>query len=116
MDDREAGKLVGRAYIPFGYAANALATLPSSLWHTIKIEVKDGRYRYTISDFAMGMGSYKEDEAKPLEQYFVRKMMYFKNDGRPRQPVESLIVATQATGSAEMQGLRAAMQGKGKEF
>lgn len=112
MDDREIGKLIGRAYEPFGWEANVMVTLPSRLWRTIKVEVKDGRYRYTITNFNMAMGAELESSAKPVEMRFVKNVTNFKSDNTPRNPVLSVIEAVQASSSGEVASLKKALAGK----
>lgn len=48
LDDKEDNIIIGKGYIDKGH--NPLVSNPKN-WFTIKIEAKDGRYRYSIYDF-----------------------------------------------------------------
>lgn len=50
LDDREAGILIGKLYSPRTLETDYEGVYLDLLF-TFKIEVKDGRYRYTASDF-----------------------------------------------------------------
>ena len=49
-DEREAGLIQGRGWRSI-YTAAAGFTMQSKLWYTVKLALKDGRYKYDISDF-----------------------------------------------------------------
>ncbi len=45
LDDKESGQLIVKAIMPESYLSQ-----PVNFWFTTTIEVKDGRFRYTITD------------------------------------------------------------------
>ena len=45
MDDKEAGKIIVKGNFPITYYMNE-----AWIYHTLTIEIKDGRYRYTLTD------------------------------------------------------------------
>jgi hypothetical protein len=50
MEDKESGKIVGKALMPVIF--KKFGTFPNgSIHYTISIYVKDGRYKYEITDF-----------------------------------------------------------------
>jgi len=68
LDDPANGKIIGRA--PFSFqsmpaTADDLNIYNNTLWYTITINVKDGAYRYVISDF--GVQHHNEKEILDLE-------------------------------------------------
>lgn len=68
MDDRESGRIIGKA--SFSVTHRALgANYPSGYFrYTISIHVRDGRYRYEVSDFYhMGDGN-KISDSGPIEE------------------------------------------------
>ena len=46
LDDKENGELIGKGYLETSWGATTIY-----VGHTIKIQVKDGRYKYEITDF-----------------------------------------------------------------
>lgn len=48
MDDKAAGKLVGNAFSDI-HGMSATMMTKMKLWYAITVELKDGRYRYTIN-------------------------------------------------------------------
>lgn len=107
MDDHEAGKLIGRAYAQFDFAAGIGRPQPWALWRKIKVEVKEGKYRYTISDFVLG-GPISQPDASthPLESWLAPTIARGK---RPGNMVLSVIAGADVTGKQEAASLQAAM-------
>ena len=73
MDDRESGKLIGRAYAQFEFSGGFGPTLPWAMWRTIKVEMKEGRYRYTVTNFVLGHSTTSLDSSpptQPIEAWF----------------------------------------------
>lgn len=51
LDDKDAGIVIGKGYFETLWKANFLYTYQLQIWHTIKISIKDGKYKYEITDF-----------------------------------------------------------------
>jgi hypothetical protein len=51
MDDKEEGKIVGRASIPLKYNNMPIITSAGSISYNISVYVKDGKYKYEFADF-----------------------------------------------------------------
>ena len=71
-DDRDLNILIVKGFIAKGH--NVSAQHPKN-WFTLKIEMKDGRYRYTlhdiIYDFTVSMGTVSKDYSVLLEEWLV---------------------------------------------
>jgi hypothetical protein len=56
LDDKEAGKIIGKGYflagIPKSNSGVVKSAISVSVYFTVDIQVKDGRYRYLFSDFS----------------------------------------------------------------
>jgi len=50
LDEREKGRIIGKAYISVGWQANFLQYISTKAWHTFDINIKDGKVRITFSD------------------------------------------------------------------
>ncbi|WP_051359804.1 DUF4468 domain-containing protein [Adhaeribacter aquaticus] len=48
MEDKDSGKLIGKAYQDI--VIKVLMPVRMKLWYTVKIQVKDGRYKYDITN------------------------------------------------------------------
>ena len=51
MDDKESGKIVGKALMPVYHKAFGSDYDSGNIHYTISIYLKDGRYKYEVSDF-----------------------------------------------------------------
>ena len=51
LEDKDAGIVIGKGYFVTLWKASFLFTYEFQVWHTIKISLKDGKYKYEISDF-----------------------------------------------------------------
>ncbi|KAA3438902.1 DUF4468 domain-containing protein [Rufibacter hautae] len=49
IDDKETGVLMGKGFSDI--IVTTLIPVKLKLWYTVKVEVKDGRYRYQMTDF-----------------------------------------------------------------
>jgi hypothetical protein len=59
LDDKESGRLIVKGSFRITYYMN-----PAWVYHTLTLEVKDGRYRYTLTDFVFDNNQW----AAPLEE------------------------------------------------
>lgn len=84
MDDKESGIIVGKGFndIYIKILANPVAI---QMWYSIKIQCKDGRYKYEIYDinFKSYSSQYAASSSSPAEPTFDKKT-YYKKNGEPR--------------------------------
>ena len=110
MDDRESGKLIGNANaetsIDYG---GILGTAPTRLWRTIRVEIKEGRYRYTFTNFDMGALSGLQAEAHPIEAWFKPSSLIYNKDGSPKRAAASIFKGVQQSGESQVSSLHEAM-------
>lgn len=52
MDDKAGGKIIGKAFSDI-VVYDGKVSEKRRLWYTLKVEMKDGRYRYELKDFLM---------------------------------------------------------------
>lgn len=113
MDDRVSGKLIGRAYAQFEFSGVFGEPLPWTMWRTIKVEMKEGRYRYTISDFILGTSiTYPNisPPTKPIESWLADFQKSKKPLGKmAARQQDSVIKGIRSTGEEEVLSLRALM-------
>src|SRR5450830_1164209 len=53
LDDKETGEVIGKGCFKAVWMINFYSSQSVNVWKTIKIQIKDGRYRYEITDFRM---------------------------------------------------------------
>jgi hypothetical protein len=100
------GSLTANGYTAFDYAFMGKA-MPWAMWRRIKVEAKDGRYRYTITDFHLGgplrtpesVGSSIDDWLAPT----------IKKGKRPAKLAQSVVDGVERTTTAEISSLQARM-------
>jgi hypothetical protein len=118
MDDREAGKLVGNAssqfIVDFG---GILGQSPITLWRRIRVEVKEGKYRYSLTDFATTSASGRQVDANNVETWFKPGAASFNKDGTPKRAPASVISGVQKSALGQAASLKEAMtKGVGKDW
>jgi len=74
MDDAENKVIVGKGYSNIFFNPGQ-----AELWYTVKIEAKDGRYRYTVNDIIYDATNQYATYREPLNA------VLFKSNGQPRQ-------------------------------
>ncbi len=88
MDDKESGIIIGKGFIDIS-AKMLTSTFPVKMWYTIKIQSKDGRYKYEIYDicfenypsyYVLPDGSSKSQTAEEMFD----KNKFYKNNGQPK--------------------------------
>lgn len=110
MDDRESGKLIGDANSMFTiHYGGLLGDAPCRLWRTIRVEVKDGRFRYAFTGFATSGYEGTQQQASPLENWFKPTKYTYSKDGTPKQAVASVIASVKEDAEAQAASLKAAM-------
>ena len=97
MDDKEAGVVIGKGYndiyIKIMGVNNAV-----QMWYTIKIQSKEGRYKYEIYDiyfkiYPSQYGGSTEATTIRAEETFDRKK-YYKKNGDPKDIPEKYKIET----------------------
>lgn len=103
MDDRTAGKLIGREN--GGYMQHFLGQdTPVTVWRTVNIQVKDGRFKYVFTGFATGD---IDALARPVELAMV-PAAYDKN-GALRPYMADMFAGIRKTAENQVASLLAAM-------
>lgn len=101
MEDREAGKLIGKAYSPFRNGADC--------WYTVIVQVKDGKYKVEITNIyykAKGSTTYTTVSITAEKQFSGQA---FKSDGTMRPAYQQYKEETEKVVYALQQGIKAAM-------
>ena len=80
MDDKEAGILMGKGYGTAIIDNGVMGKLPMKVWYTIRIQCRDGRYKYEIYNIYLGDVYRKNATAESLFD----KKNYYKANGEPR--------------------------------
>lgn len=97
MDDKESGIVIGKGFVDIN-AKMLGASYPVKMWYTIKIQSKDGRYKYEIYDiyfenyppnYVLPDGYAKSQTAEDIFD----KTNYYKKNGQPKN--QSLNFKTQ---------------------
>lgn len=119
MDDSRAGKLIGSGYTTF-VQKGTLGMGLMQLWATMKVYVKDGRYRYEVTDFAMAPVAnpgFKTTLEEPLDS---KRTLMSDRDGRPKPILQQVIELSKAEAESAAASLNKAMAaakpGKGKDW
>ena len=108
--DEAAGKLSGKtSELVMQNFLGANVQVP--LWRTIIIQVKPGRFRYQITDFAFDSGK-GLTPLTPLENYLTPNDLTFDSNGYPRPVLQSTIEAIQRSGRQQATAIRQALTGK----
>ena len=87
------------------------ANVQVPLWRTIIIQVKAGRFRYQITDFAFDSGK-GLTPVTPIENYFAPNALTFDDAGYPKPVLQSTIEAIQRNGRQQATAIRQALTGK----
>jgi hypothetical protein len=93
MDDKEAGVVVGKGFNDIYIKVMGIAT-SIQMWYTIKIQSKEGRYKYEIYDiyFKSYPGQYGTTTTRAEEMF--DKRTYFRKNGDPRDVQEKYKIET----------------------
>jgi hypothetical protein len=87
VDDKEAGVLIGKGLSQYYIKIAGVNNGPHQLWYTIKIMVKDGRYKYEIYDFFhSGVDKIERDR---VERQFTKEA-YYKRNGQPKDVYQKM--------------------------
>ena len=108
-NDPTAGKISGKtSELVMQNFLGANVQVP--LWRTITIQVKPGRFRYQITDFAFDSGK-GLGAVTPLESYLVPNALTFDDRGYPRPVLQATIDAVQRSGRQQAGSLRQSLNG-----
>ena len=112
MDDRQAGKLIGKGTAR-GFNNSALLSNGFTLYYTVSIILKDGKYKYEISDFLAKNdymnGITNSDEKYPLENLLHNDRNKKKN-GEYRDFMVGYINAIDTAGKSLAESLKKALK------
>jgi hypothetical protein len=109
MDDREAGKLVGTFNTPLKMASGVGVSLDMLLWRGITIDLKDGKYRYTFTNYNIGAPTSPAANARHAEQYLEVNKFNYDKDGKPKKMAGSVIEGIRGGTDALAASLKSAM-------
>lgn len=85
MEDKEAGRIIGKG---FSLVQWQMAT--RYVKHTVQIDLKDGKYRYIVTDFAVKMNAYLPFESMNSKQYWNISKLHDETDKDAQQTIQSL--------------------------
>lgn len=120
LDDATNGKLIAKGHSTYT-PLHSLAPNVGRLWRTIQIDVKEGRYRYQITDFYFGLASAPATVATaftPLDRLMFGSSQYDKA-GSPRRILANVAGGVEAAAKEDIDSLAKAMSNssaKNKEW
>jgi hypothetical protein len=108
MDDKEAGVVIGKGFNDIYIKVMGISA-PIQMWFTIKIQSKEGRYKYEIYDiyFKSYPGQYGTTTTR-AEDLFDKKN-YFKKNGDPRDVSEKYKIEMISKAASLVTALKATM-------
>lgn len=117
--DAGSGTLAARVGVPFVVQVSALK-MPFTLWREVSVEVKDGRVKYDLSDFAgqlfaptpgqLSTPTKAQLRLHPLEEYLDKtKWENYTSGGQPRVIPAGFLAAADTQTRAQLAALRAAL-------
>jgi hypothetical protein len=77
VNDRQSMKLIGKGVALIHPEFES--TLPTYIYYTIAVDIKQGRYRYRVYDFGFESGSQTEDASKGYSHYLhgeIHKLLF----------------------------------------
>lgn len=109
-DDAAGGRLKGRTgeLVTQNFLG---ANVQVPLWRSITIEVKPGRFRYQITDFAFDSGK-GAGAVTPFENYLTPNALTFDDAGYPKPVLQSTIDAVQRSARQQTSAIRQTVSGK----
>jgi len=86
MDDKESGKLLGKAFNDITFESIMGSMFTTRMFYTVKIYIKDGRYKYEITDIYYK--SYASAHVPSMTTYpddwFIPEEKVFKSNGKEK--------------------------------
>jgi hypothetical protein len=110
--DISTGSLTANGYVVFDYAFMK-KSMQWSMWRRVKIETKDGRYRYTITDFRLG-GPIETPEAggSSVDEWLAP---FIAKSKPPTRLAQSIVNGVEQTAATQISSLQARMSTEAKE-
>ena len=87
------------------------ANVQVPLWRTVIIQVKPGRFRYQLTDFAFDSGQ-GQGALTPIENYLAPNAITFDTNGYPRPMFQSTIDAIYRSGRQQASSIRQRVSGQ----
>lgn len=113
VDEKQDGVLIGKAWQDNSSFAMLSWVTDSRLWYTVKITVKDGRYKYELSNFMEQTVPTRLDirpsDPYPIESYALASK---KPNGKPRYSVLYFQQHLDAAAHALANSVKVSMAGK----
>ena len=86
LEDRESGRLVGRAFTDIGWSLG-ITYFRTRMYYTISISCREGRYKYQITDIEYS--SYAEAQLPSTKswpnQWYIPEALMVKPNGKPKK-------------------------------
>lgn len=86
LDDKEAGEIIAKGYFEMKFVKSGLMMeyVYIKIYHTIKITMKDGKYKYEVTDFKSkssdGLIPEYINNDKPYPKYWTKKILKHRQD------------------------------------
>ena len=113
MEDKESGKLIGKAYQDI--IIKSLVPITTRMYYTIKINIKDYKYRYEITN--INYQSYPTPQMASYttfpEDWFIPREKIYKKNGEPKSINKSYLEETNNGVRELMNNLKSHMAKKG---
>lgn len=90
MEDKESGKLLGKAYTDI-YVLSIGMRIKIKMYYTIKVFTKEGRYKYQVTDIHyQGYPSqYSSNPPKTPAEKMIKDDNLYKPNGKPRKVIKT---------------------------
>lgn len=122
VKDANSGIIVAHVGVPF-VNGTGMARMPCTLWHEVRIQVKDGRAKYDITNFQCQLYAPTPGQPSqptkaqlkltPLEEYLNAADWHnYTKDGKPRMYTAGFLMTTNEQAAADAKALTAALQTK----
>lgn len=119
MDDRVAGKLIGNGYSTY-YQTTLFLAGEYQLWRSVKVYVKDGRYRYELTGFTVsgpynmtGVSAALVAQKIPVENYLGEQArgnsFFYDRKGNPKATTRAIAEAVDKSATDEAASLSSSM-------
>lgn len=122
VKDATSGIIVAHVGVPF-VNGTGMARMPCTLWREVRIQVKDGRAKYDMTNFQCQLyaptpgqpsqPTKAQMKLTPLEEYLITSdWRNYTKDGKPRMYTTGFLTATTEQAAADAKALTAALQTK----
>ncbi|QIX61857.1 DUF4468 domain-containing protein [Hymenobacter sp. BT18] len=119
--DAASGRLIAEGFSPLFLTQAGLA-LEHRLWRTIKVEVKDGRYRYELANYAISRVPVNAQQPEApgktsLEtMYDPARSVYMTKKGQPKPALLKATESIDEVSRQQVEALKQAMQQSKKDW